>query len=276
MENRSKIGIFASNKRTLLFYMTETKPLILITNDDGYRAKGIAQLTEIMQSFGEVVVVAPDSPRSAQSSALTTQIPLRATKHQVSDNLTYYLCNGTPVDCIKLAVNKLVPRKPDLIVSGINHGSNAGISVVYSGTMGAAIEGCICHIPSVGFSLCDHSPNADFQHTIKYIKQIVRDVLNHGLPNGVCLNVNFPTGEIKGIEVASQTDGRWVKEFQESTDGIGSPVYWITGHFENREPDNKQSDEWLLAHQFASVVPVKVDMTAYDFISVLSKRIAQE
>lgn len=251
--------------------MGNYKPLILVTNDDGYQAKGIVTLAEVMKEFGEVLVFAPDSHRSGMSSAITPDFPLRATLRRKTEELTVYSCNGTPVDCVKLALNEFTDRQPDLLVSGINHGSNAGISVIYSGTMGAAIEGCICGIPSIGFSLCDYLPDADFSHTREVARALVSQVMEEGLPKGICLNVNVPSGPVKGIKAAAQTQGKWVNEYYRSNDALGRDVFWMTGNFENWEAENNHTDEWALASGYAAVVPVKIDMTAYDFLSRLKK-----
>lgn len=245
------------------------RPLILISNDDGYQAKGINSLIKAMQELGDVVVFAPQHHQSGMSSAISTMQPLRTKKYIDEEGLTAYYCNGTPVDCVKLALNEFLDRKPDLLVSGINHGSNAGISVIYSGTMGAAIEGCIFEVPSIGFSLCDHSQDADFDNTCKVAQTVANKVLDKGLPQGVCLNVNVPKGEVRGIKVSSQTQGKWVNEYKKAYDGIGLDVYWMTGNFENWEEHNGSSDEWALANGYAAVVPVKVDMTDYKFFEDL-------
>lgn len=246
--------------------MTNRKPLILVTNDDGYQAKGIVSLAEAMRELGDVVVFAPDTHRSGMSSAITTAHPLRAWKYKEEEGFTVYVCNGTPSDCVKLALNEFVDRKPDLLVSGINHGSNAGISVVYSGTVGAAIEGCVFDVPSIAFSLCDFTPDADFSVTMDVARKLSKKVLEEGLPKGVCLNVNVPLGEIQGIKVTTQTQGKWVNEYHRAKDGAGRDVFWMTGNFENWEEENENNDEWALANGYAAVVPVKIDMTAYDFI----------
>lgn len=251
--------------------MNKRKPLILITNDDGYQAKGIISLAEALKGLGEIVVFAPDWHRSGMSSAITTSQALRFQQYNQEEDITYYICNGTPVDCVKLAMNEVLKRKPDLIVSGINHGSNAGISVIYSGTMGAAIEGCVFDVPSVGVSLCDLSADADFTHAAKIARELAEKVLRNGLPKGVCLNVNVPKGKVKGIKVTSQTQGKWVNEYVKGQDGSGRDVFWITGTFENWEEDNENADEWALANGYAAVVPVKIDMTAHDFIAELKK-----
>ena len=251
--------------------MAKKKPLILITNDDGYMANGIIALSEAMKVLGEIIVFAPDWHRSGMSSAITTSEALRCQMYKKEKDATYYLCNGTPVDCVKLALNEFVDRTPDLVVSGINHGSNAGISVIYSGTMGAAIEGCIFNIPSFGVSLCDFGKNADFSTSADVAVAIAKSILMHGLPKGVCLNVNVPKGEVKGFRIATQTQGQWVNEYMKSQDGAGREVFWMTGNFENWEKDNQESDEWALANGYASVVPVQIDMTAYSFFDELKK-----
>lgn len=251
--------------------MSNRKPLILVTNDDGYQAKGISSLIEAMKGLGEILVFAPDIHRSGMSSAISTAQPLRASMYRQEENLTAFMCNGTPVDCVKLALNEFTDRKPDLLVSGINHGSNAGISVLYSGTMGAAIEGCVFEVPSIGFSLCDFNADADFTATAAIARKMAEKVLEEGLPEGVCLNVNVPAGEIKGVRMTTQTNGKWVNEYFRSQDGMGRDVFWMTGNFENWEADNEENDEWALANGYAAVVPVKIDMTAYDFMPVLRK-----
>ncbi|MDR1742255.1 MAG: 5'/3'-nucleotidase SurE [Dysgonamonadaceae bacterium] len=254
--------------------MNKEKPLILITNDDGYQAKGIASLTEALKSLGEIVVFAPDTHQSGMSSAFSASVPLRCRLYKQEKDMRYYTCTGTPVDCIKLALDQILERKPDLIVSGINHGSNAGISVIYSGTMGAAIEGCIANIPSFGISLNDFVPDADFSQSARIAYRVAEKILhNGGLPKGVCLNINVPVGEVKGLQVAKQTSGKWVNEYVKSADGAGNDVYWITGNFENWENDNYNSDEWALANGYAAVVPIKIDMTAYDCMSELKEKL---
>jgi len=251
-------------------YNNNKKPLILITNDDGVHSKGILSLIEAIKSLGEIVVLAPDSARSGMSSAITPYIPLRVFQLKREDNLTVYSCTGTPVDCVKLAINEILDRKPDLVISGINHGSNAAICVVYSGTMGAALEGCIFDIPSFGISLANHSPNANFSEAAKYARIVAEKILKESLPEGVCLNVNVPDREdIKGMKICSQTPGRWVSEFLKSKDALGKDVYWLTGVFENFSPDDENTDEWALANAYVSVVPCKIDLTAYHIVAQL-------
>lgn len=248
--------------------MENKKPLILITNDDGYQAKGIEALIDSVKDLGEIIVVAPDGPRSGMSSAITSLQPLRVYLISESQNIKVYATTGTPVDCVKLGISELAERRPDIVLSGVNHGSNAAVAVLYSGTMGAAIEGAVFKIPSIGFSLLDHSHNADFTYSKKYIHTITKQVLEEGLPSGTCLNVNIPKGDdIKGIRVCRQTSGQWVNEFMQSKDGADKDIYWLTGNFENDEPSDEMTDEWALANRYVSVVPVKVDMTNHDLIA---------
>jgi len=247
------------------------KPVILITNDDGIMAPGIRNLVAFMREIGDVVVVAPDKGQSGMGHAVTITHPLRLEKVDVDGDHQEYSCSGTPVDCVKLAVNKVLHRKPDVLVSGINHGSNSSINVIYSGTMSAAIEGAMEGIPSIGFSLLDYSLDADFLSAKSYIQSIVRNVLNHGLPKGNCLNVNIPavkTDKIKGVKVCRQADANWVEEFDHRKDPRGKDYYWLTGKFELFE-DSDETDEWALANNFISVVPVQFDFTAYPMIDKL-------
>ena len=240
------------------------KPLILITNDDGHDAPGIEVLTRLMTQVGDVVVVAPDGARSAQSNALTVTHPIRFKKLEDKEGLLRYSCTGTPTDCVKLALNEIVDRRPDLVVAGINHGSNSAINVIYSGTMGAVLEGCENGILSIGFSICDHSLDADFSIFEPYILKITRAALLNGLPHATCLNVNAPVGVISGVRVSRQCDGRWTKEYAKRTDPRGGSYFWLTGNFENHEPESEDTDEWALDHGFISIVPTKIDLTAYD------------
>jgi 5'-nucleotidase len=243
--------------------MNEKKrPLILITNDDGVFAKGINTLVEIALLFGDVVVFAPDVVRSGMSSAITANNPVVYSKLFSEGNLTVYSCTGTPTDCVKLAVYALFrERKPDLLLSGINHGSNASINVIYSGTMGAALEGCANWIPSIGFSLCDHSWDADFSESKDYIKSIIGLLLENPLPKEVCLNVNIPKGAIKGTKVCRQALGHWQEEFEPRQDKNGVTGYWLTGKFVNREPNAEDTDDWALANGYISIVPTSVDLS---------------
>ncbi len=246
------------------------KPLILITNDDGVQAKGIQSLIEAIKPLGEIVVLAPDGARSGMSSAITSEVPLRLYQLKREENLTVYSCTGTPVDCVKLAINEILDRKPDLVISGINHGSNAAICVIYSGTMGAAIEGCIFGIPSLGVSLTDHSSDADFSEAAKYARIVAEKILEEGLPENVCLNVNVPNSKkVKGMKVCTQTPGRWISEFMKSKDASGKDIYWLTGVFDNFTPNDENTDEWALANDYVSIVPCKIDMTAHHVVEQL-------
>lgn len=241
-----------------------SRPLILVSNDDGIEARGVHVLVDRLVKFGDVVVVCPDSPRSAQSMALTVNSPLRITRLADYNGARMFKTNGTPVDCVKLAMYTVLDRKPDLMVSGINHGSNASINVLYSGTMGAAFEGCAFGIPSIGFSLTDHSADADFGPCLPFVDAVVEGVLNNGLPEGVCLNVNIPDTEVPPVEMrlTKSCKGNWSDEYKEYTDPFGSKFYWLTGKFINEEPDNTDTDEWCLNHGIVSAVPVTLDRTA--------------
>ncbi|MFB6342407.1 5'/3'-nucleotidase SurE [Saccharicrinis sp. FJH62] len=250
------------------------KPLILITNDDGFRSKGINSLVEALKPLGEIFVIAPNSSRSGMSGAITVKEPIRIAKVWEEEGISIYRCSGTPVDSIKIAINQLLPRKPDVVVSGINHGSNTSISVHYSGTMGAAIEGCFNGIPSVGISLKSFDPDADFTQAEKFAKTIVKDVLKNGLPNGVCLNVNVPDEEqINGVKICRQANGVWSEEFEKRVDPHGGTYYWLTGYFKDHEPDSEETDEWALKNGFVSVVPCMIDLTAYNFMDNLNERL---
>ncbi|HBX51441.1 MAG: 5'/3'-nucleotidase SurE [Bacteroidetes bacterium RIFOXYA12_FULL_35_11] len=246
--------------------------LILVSNDDGYDALGIEALIDVAKEFGRIVAVAPVEGRSGMSHAISIKNPLRLNKLWEKENVSMYSCSGTPVDSVKLALDQVLDRKPDLLVSGINHGSNASISIIYSGTMGAALEGCINGIPSIGFSVLDHSRNADFTLAKKYARVIIEKVLQNGLPENVGLNVNFPVipeNEFKGIKICMQTTGVWKEEFDKRKDPSKQDYYWLTGFFKNHEPENETTDEWALTHNYASVVPVKVDFTSYPAIEIL-------
>ena len=251
------------------------KPLILISNDDGVNAKGLSYLIKVAQKFGNVFVVAPEKGESGMSHAITIKNPLRLNKIKESEELSIYSCNGTPVDTIKLALNQLLDETPDLILSGINHGSNAAVSLVYSGTLGAAREGAINGIPAIGFSVTDHDKDADFEASAHFAETIIKDVLENGLQKNTFLNVNVPNiplNEIKGVKVCKQTDGVWKQEYEKRIDPHGGVYYWLTGYFDNNEPENKETDEWALANNYVAVVPVKLDTTEYESINILKKR----
>jgi 5'-nucleotidase len=257
-----------------------SKPLILVVNDDGISASGIRNLIRIMNDFGNVVVVAPNSPQSGKSHAITIEATIRCDKVVIDDGpQEEYACSGTPVDCVKLAVNQILDRKPDLCVSGINHGSNSSINVIYSGTMSAALEGALEDIPSVGFSLLDYDHNADFSEAEPYIREIVKRVINNGLDSGVCLNVNIPKSlvgkTLKGLKVCRQANANWEEEFEARTDPKGKVYYWLTGKFVNYDK-GVDTDEWALANHYISVVPVQFDVTAHSSLSSVNKLLLDE
>ncbi|MDD7886558.1 5'/3'-nucleotidase SurE [Flavivirga sp. 57AJ16] len=252
--------------------MTE-RPLILITNDDGINAPGIRTLISIMNTIGEVVVVAPDSPQSSMGHAITLNSTLYAERVYIDDGPQIeYSCSGTPADCVKLAIRELLDRKPDLCVSGINHGSNSSINVIYSGTMSAAIEAGIEGIPAVGFSLLDDTWNADFEASKGYVKTITEQVLKNSLPNGIVLNVNVPNilkKFIKGIRICRQAKANWIEEFDKRKNPQGKDYYWLSGKFVNLD-GGEDTDEWALEQGYVSVVPIQFDLTAHTYIKDLN------
>ena len=237
--------------------------MILVSNDDGISAKGVHELIRGLQHIGDVVCVCPESPQSGMSMALTVNNPLRVKRMEDYHGAPMYKVNGTPVDCIKIAVDNLLDRKPDIVVSGINHGSNAAINVVYSGTMGAAFEGCAYGIPSIGFSLTSHDENADFTPCLPVVEKLVKLVLERGLPEGICLNVNMPAHfeEYKEMRVVRGCKGRWNDRYEAYEDPAHRPFYWLAGNFVNEEPENTDTDEWCLAHGIVSIVPVLLERT---------------
>jgi 5'-nucleotidase len=245
-------------------------PLILVTNDDGIHAKGMETLVAVARKFGDVVVISSSEAMSGMSHAITVKVPLRVKVLEQEPGLTRYVTNGTPVDGVKLIFNSLIDRKPDLLVSGINHGSNSSSSVLYSGTMAAAMEGAINHIPSIGFSLLSFDPDADFEASAHVAERVMAHVLESGLPDGICLNVNIPAippEEIKGLKWCNQANGFWKEEFEKRSDPNGKEYYWLTGFFQNREANGGVgTDEWALKKGYASVVPINTDLTAYDLL----------
>lgn len=248
------------------------KPLIVATNDDGYLAPGLKALVDMVKPYGEVLVVAPEKSVSGMSHAITISTPMRISLVEKSDDLTIYKVNGTPADCVKLALNQLVPRKPNIVVSGINHGTNSSISVIYSGTMGGANEASLYNIPSIGFSLDDHSLKADFKVTVKHSEPIFKKVLEQGLPEYTSLNINFPVcseREFKGVKVCRQAKGVWKEEYDKREDPHGGTYYWLTGYYNNLENGSTDHDVWALENNFASIVPIKTDLTNYDALNKL-------
>ncbi|MDW8419720.1 MAG: 5'/3'-nucleotidase SurE [Chitinophagales bacterium] len=248
-------------------------PLILVVNDDGITAPGLLALVEAVQPLGEVVVVAPDSPQSGMGHAITINKPLRLREIQLVKGIRAFQCSGTPVDCVKLAVDKVLHRAPDMCVSGINHGSNSSINIIYSGTMSAAVEASLEGIPSMGFSLLDYSHSADFTAAKIYARFVAEMVLKYGLPKHSLLNVNIPKGgvhELKGLKICRQAHAKWEEEYIERLDPMGRPYYWLTGKFVNYDK-GEDTDEWALANGFVSVVPVQHDLTAHHVIPVLNE-----
>lgn len=258
---------------TLAFNTMSARPLILVTNDDGIYSPGIKCLTNIAKNYGDLIVVAPDKPQSGMGHAITINSTLRIQKTTYHHAVQEYACSGTPVDCVKMAVNHILKKRPDLILSGINHGSNSSINVIYSGTMSAAIEGALEGTPSIGFSLCDYSMEADFTQTEPFVAKIIEQVIQKGMPKGVCLNVNLPklkADEIKGIKLVRQSKANWVERFEERKDPYGREYYWLTGEFVNFEPEALDTDEWALAKGYVSVVPTQADLTAYSMLNDLT------
>lgn len=255
--------------------MKNKKPLILVTNDDGISAPGIQALIEVMATIGEVIVVAPDKPQSAMGHAITINDTLYVNKISKDDDpITVYSCSGTPVDCVKIGVHEILKQKPDLCVSGINHGSNSSINVIYSGTMSAAVEAGIEGIQAIGFSLLDYDWNADFTQIKSHIKKIALEVLKNNLPEGVILNVNFPKlkeNEIKGMKVCRQANALWIEKFDKRKTPQGKDYYWLTGEFINKDK-GEDTDEWALQNGYISIVPVQFDLTAHHAIQNLNQR----
>ncbi len=255
--------------------MTEKKvrPLILVTNDDGISSRGINLLVEVMLEFGEVVVLAPETPQSGMAHAVTVNDTLRLRENKRFNGIRSFQCSGTPADCVKMAKHHVLKdRKPDLVVSGINHGSNTSISVVYSGTISAALEAAIDGIPAIGFSLCDYSPDASMEHIVPFLRRIVNQVLDKGLPAGVALNVNFPAKseeKIKGIRVCRQARARWQEIFDQRFDPNGQKYFWLTGDFINMD-EGSDHDVWAVENNYVAVVPLQTDLTAYSLLEKLS------
>ena len=251
-----------------------SKPLILVSNDDGITSKVIRVLVSVMKKLGDVVVVAPDSPQSGMGHAITIGQTLRLYEEDIFEDVLAFKSSGTPADCVKLAKHYVLKdRKPDLVVSGINHGSNTSISVLYSGTMSAAIEGALEGLPSIGFSLCDFSSKADFSHVEEWVEKIARQVLENGIPKGIALNVNFPpkrNEEIRGVKICRQADAKWQEEFAERFDPTGRKYFWMAGNFVNYDK-GEDNDEWAIANNYISIVPCLYDLTAHHAISHINK-----
>ena len=239
------------------------RPLILVSNDDGVQAKGLNELIHMLKPLGDVIAMAPSEPRSGAACSLTVSLPVKYGLVHNEDGLLVFKCSGTPVDCVKLASDSVLDTRPDIIISGINHGDNSAVNVHYSGTMGVALEGCMKGIPSIGFSLCNHNPDADFTPASPYVRRITEEVLQRGLPAGVCLNVNFPdTPFYKGIRICRQTKGVWKREWMKRSHPNGGDYYWLTGEFVEHD-EEEDSDHWALNHDYVAITPTLIDMTAY-------------
>ena len=246
------------------------RPLLLISNDDGYQAKGIRCLVEMLSDFGDIIVCAPESARSGYACAFSATTPLTLTRRtfncelSIVNSLEVWSCNGTPVDCVKMALAELCPRKPDMVIGGINHGDNGSVNTHYSGTMGVVMEGCMKYIPSVAFSLCDHRDDADFEPLRPLIREVTQRILAEGLPLGVCLNVNFPlVHAFEGVRVCRMAKGTWGNEVEKCHHPRGYDYWWMVGHYKNDEPDAEDTDNWALTHGYVAITPTQIDVTAY-------------
>lgn len=248
-------------------------PLILISNDDGYEAKGINCLIDMVKDYGDVLVCAPDGARSGMACAFTAGVPLTLTFRHKSDGVEVWSCNGTPVDCVKMALAELCPRKPDLVIGGINHGDNGSVNTHYSGTMGVVLEGCMKYIPSVAFSLCNSSADADFSPLETLIRQITQRVLSEGLPSGICLNVNFPDlqseCDYRGVRICRMAKGTWQNEVTRCRHPRGYDYWWMVGRYCNDEPEADDTDNWALNHGYVAITPTRIDVTAYEAMEQL-------
>ena len=258
------------------YFMEIKRPLLLISNDDGYQAKGIRQLVEMVSDFGDVLVCAPDSARSGFACAFSVTTPLTLVCQEQftapsGAHVEIWSCNGTPVDCVKMALSELCPRKPDMVIGGINHGDNASVNTHYSGTMGVVMEGCMKYIPSVAFSLCDHRADADFEPLRPYIREITQRVLAEELPLGVCLNVNFPLVDaFAGVRVCRMAKGTWSSEVSKYRHPRGYDYWWMVGRYQNDEPEAEDTDNWALTHGYVAITPTQSDVTAYSALSQIT------
>lgn len=251
--------------------MENKRPLILISNDDGYHANGIKTLVNILKEEADLLVCAPESARSGFATAFTAAEPLRLKRRRNMGEVEVWSCNGTPVDCVKLAIDQFCrERKPDLILGGINHGDNSTVNTHYSGTMGVAMEGCMKYIPSIAFSSCNYDEEADLYPLSEWIKTIVRMVLDKGLPRGTCLNVNFPVNPpFKGIRFCRMTYGQWVNEVVKERHPRGYDYFWMVGKYRNDEPDAEDTDQWALRHGYIAITPTTMDVTDYRYLDYL-------
>jgi len=252
------------------YFMEIKRPLLLISNDDGYQAKGINSLIDMLRDMADIIVCAPDDARSGYSCAFSAGIPLRLNLQRKEQGVEVWSCNGTPVDCVKMALANICNRQPDMVIGGINHGDNASVNTHYSGTMGVTIEGCLKYIPSVAFSLCNQHPDADFEPLRPYVREITKKVLCEGLPKGVCLNVNFPLVEkYQGVKVCRMAFGTWYNETEMHHHSRGYDYWWMIGHYRNDEPDAEDTDNWALHHGFIAITPTQIDVTAYQAMDLI-------
>ena len=254
--------------------MNNKRPLILISNDDGYHSPGIRALVDMVRGLADVLVCAPESARSGFSCAFSATDYLRLKRRHNMGDIEVWSCNGTPVDCVKLALDQLcADRHPDLILSGINHGDNSTVNNHYSGTMGVAMEGCMKLIPSIAFSSCYYNEDANLEPLRPYVQKIVSQTLVEGLPKGICLNVNFPAAQqFKGLKICRMTFGQWVNEVAKEHHPRGFDYYWVVGHYQNDEPNAEDTDQWALNHDYVAITPTKMDVTAFEFIDFFRDR----
>jgi len=259
------------------------RPLLLISNDDGYQAKGLRCLVTMLSDMADILVCAPDAARSGYSCAFSATVPLRLTPHpevahsllaavgeEKAGTIEVWSCNGTPTDCVKMALSELCPRRPDMVIGGINHGDNASVNAHYSGTMGVTFEGCMKYIPSVAYSLCDHADDADFEPLRPLVRQLTARVLAEGLPRGVCLNVNFPlVDHYQGVRVCRMANGTWFNEVTKCHHPRGYDYWWMIGHYHNDEPEADDTDNWALTHGYVAITPTTIDVTAHEALDLV-------
>lgn len=266
-------NLFCTFASQNILYKRIMRPLILISNDDGYQAKGINELVNMIRDLGDIIVCAPEGGRSGKSRAFSTEMLML--RHVSTDNnVQVWACSGTPVDCVKMAYSQVCPRKPDMVIGGINHGDNASTNAHYSGTVGIVIEGAMKGIPSIAFSLCDYSVDADFSPMRQMVRDMVTMVLRDGLPHYVCLNVNYPKDVCNGIKVCRMAYGHWRNEVEKREHPRGFNYYWMLGYYQNDEPESADTDNWAISHGYASVTPITVDITAHDYIEQLTSKLS--
>lgn len=274
---QKKRGIFIRfvAKKPYLCTMEQSRPTILISNDDGYQAKGINELIRMLSPLADLIVCAPDGARSGYSRAFSATLPLTLRPICKRPGVEIWACNGTPTDCVKMALSQLCKgRKPQMVVGGINHGDNASVNAHYSGTMGVVMEGCMKYIPSVAFSLCDHDPDADFTPLEPYVVRIAKQTLSMGLPKGVCLNVNFPVAkEFRGVKVCRMAKATWANEVETRHHTRGYDYYWMIGQYTNDEPQAEDTDNWALAHGYVAITPTTTDLTAYEAMETVASQL---